>query len=62
MSTADVETENIGLFGMDSALEPYKDHFRYRIMRYVEQKKLIETYEGSLEEFAQGIDEIESNK
>ncbi|XP_027092189.1 1,4-alpha-glucan-branching enzyme 1, chloroplastic/amyloplastic isoform X1 [Coffea arabica] len=54
MSTADVETENIGLFGMDSALESYKDHFRYRIMRYVEQKKLIETYEGSLEEFAQG--------
>ncbi|KAL3505491.1 hypothetical protein ACH5RR_035332 [Cinchona calisaya] len=54
MPNTEEDTENIGLFGVDPALESYKDHFRYRIKRYIEQKKLIETYEGSLEEFAQG--------
>ncbi|KAI8016949.1 1,4-alpha-glucan-branching enzyme [Camellia lanceoleosa] len=38
--------------GTDPGLEPFIDHFRYRVKRYVDQKKLIEKYEGSLEEFA----------
>ncbi|KAK4382632.1 1,4-alpha-glucan-branching enzyme 1, chloroplastic/amyloplastic [Sesamum angolense] len=45
------DVENIGLFGLDPGLEAYKDHFRYRIKRYVDQKKLIEENETSLEEF-----------
>lgn len=50
----DVKTENIGLLNLDPALEPYLDHFRYRMKRYVDQKMLIQKYEGGLEEFAQG--------
>lgn len=48
------DAENIGLLSLDPGLEAYKDHFRYRIRRYVDQKKLIEKHEASLEEFAQG--------
>lgn len=50
----DVETENIGLLNLDPSLEPYLDHFRYRMKRYAEQKKLIEQHEGALEEFSLG--------
>lgn len=50
----DVGTEIIGLVKLDPALEPYLDHFKYRMKRYVDQKKLIEKYEGALEEFALG--------
>nr|ATD50215.1 SBE1-1 [Solanum tuberosum] len=50
----DVKTENIGLLNLDPTLEPYLDHFRHRMKRYVDQKMLIEKYEGPLEEFAQG--------
>jgi 1,4-alpha-glucan branching enzyme len=46
--------ENIGLVSIDPGLESFKDHFRYRMKRYVDQKKLIERYEGGLEEFALG--------
>ncbi|GFP98544.1 1 4-alpha-glucan-branching enzyme [Phtheirospermum japonicum] len=48
------DTENISLFGLDPGLEAYKDHFRYKIRRYADQKMLIEKHEASLEEFAQG--------
>ncbi|KAK4276454.1 hypothetical protein QN277_014602 [Acacia crassicarpa] len=54
MSSFEDEVENIGIFRIDPGLEPYKDHFRYRVKRYVDQKKLIEKYEGGLEEFAKG--------
>lgn len=54
MKTIEEGTEDIGLLGMDPGLEPYKEHFNYRIRRYIDQKKLIEKYEGSVEEFAQG--------
>lgn len=53
--TIEDDTEKIGLFSIDPGLEPFKDHFRYQLKRYVDQKKLIEKYEGSLEEFAQGV-------
>ncbi|KAG8378766.1 hypothetical protein BUALT_Bualt07G0019200 [Buddleja alternifolia] len=52
------DAENIGLFSLDPGLESYKDHFRYRIRRYVDQKKLNDKHESSLEEFAQGNDGI----
>lgn len=48
------DPETISVLDLDQGLGPYKDHFGYRVKRYVEQKKLIETYEGSLEDFAQG--------
>ncbi|XP_010664077.1 1,4-alpha-glucan-branching enzyme 1, chloroplastic/amyloplastic isoform X2 [Vitis vinifera] len=54
MATMGEDTEHIGILDTDPGLEPFKDHFRYRMRRYVEQKELIEKYEGSLEEFAQG--------
>lgn len=59
MTTTEEGVENIRLFELDQGLTPYKDHFAYRIQRYAEQKKLIETYEGSLEDFSLGKDEIE---
>ncbi|CAL5384496.1 unnamed protein product [Camellia sinensis] len=54
MTTSEDDTENIGLLGTDPGLEPFIDHFRYRVKRYVDQKNFIEKYEGSLEEFALG--------
>ncbi|KAL6559488.1 1,4-alpha-glucan-branching enzyme [Orobanche gracilis] len=50
----DEYTENIDLFCLDQGLEAYKGHFRYKIRRYVDQKKLIEKHEAILEEFAHG--------
>ncbi|KAK2999673.1 hypothetical protein RJ639_023752 [Escallonia herrerae] len=54
MMTGLEESENIGILGVDPGLEPYKDHFRYRVRRYLDQKRSIEANEGSLEQFAQG--------
>ncbi|KAL9312514.1 hypothetical protein ACSQ67_017966 [Phaseolus vulgaris] len=54
ISSTEEYLENIGIFSIDPSLKPYKDHFKYRLKRYVEQKKLIEEYEGGLEEFAKG--------
>ncbi|ONI32208.1 hypothetical protein PRUPE_1G354000 [Prunus persica] len=54
VTMTDEEMESIGILSIDQALEPYKEHFKYRIKKYVDQKGLIETYEGGLEEFAQG--------
>lgn len=49
-------TETFAVLDLDPGLRPYKDHFGYRMKRYISQKKLIEKYEGSLEDFAQGND------
>lgn len=49
------DTETVGVLDLDPGLRPYKDHFGYRMKKYISQKKLIENYEGSLEDFAQGI-------
>lgn len=54
MSSSEEDLENISILHVDPSLEPYKDHFKYRLKRYVDQKKLIEAYEGGLEEFAKG--------
>lgn len=54
MGNTEVDTENPGILVVDSTLEPYTDHFRYRLKRYVDQTQLIEKHEGGVEEFAQG--------
>uniref|UniRef100_A0A1D1Z3W9 1,4-alpha-glucan branching enzyme n=2 Tax=Anthurium amnicola TaxID=1678845 RepID=A0A1D1Z3W9_9ARAE len=54
MTTIEEDADNLGIYKVDPSLEKFKGHFRYRSERYVEQKKLIEKYEGSLEDFAQG--------
>ncbi|CAN0927405.1 1,4-alpha-glucan-branching enzyme 1, chloroplastic/amyloplastic (Fragment) [Linum grandiflorum] len=51
---AEEDMDNIGLLSGDPGLHPFKDHFRYRLKRYVEQKKLLEKHEGGLKQFAQG--------
>jgi 1,4-alpha-glucan branching enzyme len=62
LATSEEDTESIGLFDLDPRLVPYGDHFRYIMKRYTEQKKLIENYEGSLEEFALGFLKFGFNK
>lgn len=54
MPSTEEDLENIGILRVDPSLEPHKDHFKYRLKRYLDQKKLIEAYEGGLEEFAKG--------
>ncbi|PIA46829.1 hypothetical protein AQUCO_01500400v1 [Aquilegia coerulea] len=54
MTSSQDETENIAIMGLDPGLEGFKDHLKYRTQKYVEQKNLIENFEGSLEDFAQG--------
>ncbi|KAJ8625678.1 hypothetical protein MRB53_034208 [Persea americana] len=48
------DVDDIGILRLDPSLVPFKDHLRYRTGKYVDQKKLIEKHEGSLEEFSQG--------
>ncbi|CAL5205530.1 unnamed protein product [Lathyrus oleraceus] len=54
MPSVEEDFENIGILNVDSSLEPFKDHFKYRLKRYLHQKKLIQEYEGGLQEFAKG--------
>ncbi|KAG6509597.1 hypothetical protein ZIOFF_027597 [Zingiber officinale] len=53
-STTIEEDVQLGVFEIDPSLEKFKDHFSYRTKKYIETKSMIEKYEGSLEEFAQG--------
>lgn len=48
------DMEITGLLSIDPGLESFKDHFRYRMQRFTNQKQLIEKYEGGLEEFSKG--------
>lgn len=54
MVSEEDDKENIGILSTDPGLAPFKDHFEYRVRKYVERKKLLEKHEGSLEEFATG--------
>lgn len=58
MTTTEEDVQHHGIFDLDPSLEKFKDHLIYRSKKYVEQKSLIEKFEGSLEEFAQGIKHI----
>ncbi|OVA00600.1 Glycoside hydrolase [Macleaya cordata] len=60
--TTEVDTEDIDIMGFDPGMKPYKDHLEYRSRKYKEQKVLIEKYEGTLEEFAQGYSRFGFNK
>ncbi|ESR48590.1 hypothetical protein CICLE_v10000256mg [Citrus x clementina] len=62
MTRMEDETENIGILSTDQGLEPFKDHFKYRMKRYVDQKLLLEKHEGGLEEFAKGYLEFGFNR
>ncbi|KAJ6351985.1 hypothetical protein OIU76_001239 [Salix suchowensis] len=62
MTTVGDDMENIGLLSIDPGLESFKEHFRYRMKRYVDQKKLIERHEGGLEEFALGYKKFGFNR
>ncbi|KAL0016830.1 hypothetical protein SO802_003899 [Lithocarpus litseifolius] len=54
MTSTEEDTDDIGILGSDPGLEKYKDHFKYRVRKFAEQKALFEKYERGLEEFAQG--------
>ena len=54
MTSSEEDADNIGILRIDPGLEPYKDHFACRVRRYIDQKALLEKYEGGLEEFALG--------
>lgn len=54
MTPIEDDIERIGILNVDPGLEPFRDHFKYRMKRYVDQKKLFEKHEGGLEEFAKG--------
>ncbi|XP_021900771.1 1,4-alpha-glucan-branching enzyme 1, chloroplastic/amyloplastic-like [Carica papaya] len=54
MTNFERDSENIGILVVDPALEGYKDHFRYRMKRYVDQKMLLIKHEGGLKGFARG--------
>lgn len=58
MTTTEEDVQHCGIFDLDPSLENFKDHLIYRSKKYVEQKSLIEKFEGSLEEFSQGIKHI----
>ncbi|XP_015884098.3 1,4-alpha-glucan-branching enzyme 1, chloroplastic/amyloplastic [Ziziphus jujuba] len=54
VTSTDQEMEHIGILSIDPGLEQHQDHFEYRVRRYLDQKSLIQKYEGGLEEFARG--------
>lgn len=54
ITAPDEEMEPIGILSTDPGLEQYKDHFKYRVGKYLDQIKLFDEHEGGLEEFAKG--------
>lgn len=56
------DDETLGIFNIDPMLEPYKEHFKYTMNRYTDQKELIEKYEGGLEEFSKGYLKLGFNR
>ncbi|KAJ1260830.1 hypothetical protein BS78_10G262500 [Paspalum vaginatum] len=54
MATAKGDVDHLPIYDLDPNLEKFKDHFNYRMKRYLDQKCSIEKNEGSLEEFSKG--------
>jgi 1,4-alpha-glucan branching enzyme len=54
MATAEEDVNHLPIYEVDPKLEEFKDHFSYRMKRYLDQKRSIEKNEGSLEEFSKG--------
>jgi hypothetical protein len=53
-TTAEEDVNHLPIYKVDLKLEEFKDHFIYRMKRYLDQKRSIEKNEGSLEEFSKG--------
>ncbi|CAD6338235.1 unnamed protein product [Miscanthus lutarioriparius] len=54
MATAKGDIDHLPIYDLDPKLEKFKDHFSYRMKRFLDQKGSIEENEGSLEEFSKG--------
>jgi 1,4-alpha-glucan branching enzyme len=54
MATGGDGLGRLPIYDLDPKLAGFKDHFDYRMKRYLDQKQSIEQHEGSLEEFAKG--------
>ena len=54
METDEGGLDHLPIYDLDPKLAEFKDHFDYRMKRYLDQKQLIEEHEGSLEEFSKG--------
>ncbi|KAM7256311.1 hypothetical protein ACFE04_012052 [Oxalis oulophora] len=48
------DLENMAILQTDPDLESFKDHFKYRMKKYTDQKELFEKHEGGLAEFSKG--------
>ncbi|XP_072966487.1 1,4-alpha-glucan-branching enzyme, chloroplastic/amyloplastic-like [Typha angustifolia] len=54
MTPVEEDAEHLGIFDVDPSLRQFEDHMIDRSNRYTEQKSLLEKYEVSLQDFAQG--------
>nr|CAB3469087.1 unnamed protein product [Digitaria exilis] len=54
MAATKDDVDHLPIYKLDPKLEKFKDHFSYRMTRYLDQKCSIEKNEGSLEEFSKG--------
>ncbi|XP_039844904.1 1,4-alpha-glucan-branching enzyme, chloroplastic/amyloplastic isoform X3 [Panicum virgatum] len=54
MAASQDDVDHLPIYKLDPDLEKFKDHFSYRMKRYLDQKCSIEKNEGSLEEFSKG--------
>lgn len=54
METTEENVDQLPIYDLDPKLAELKDHFSYRMKRYLDQKCLIEKHEGSLEDFSKG--------
>jgi 1,4-alpha-glucan branching enzyme len=51
MATAEEDVNHLPIYAVDPKLEEFKDHFSYRMKRYLDQKRSIEKNEGTLRNF-----------
>lgn len=61
MVTAEDGVGDLPIYDLDPKFAGFKDHFSYRMKMYLEQKHLIEKYEGGLEEFSKGYLKFDIN-
>jgi 1,4-alpha-glucan branching enzyme len=54
MATAKGNVDHLPIYDLDPKLVKFKDHFSYRMKKFLDQKGSIEENEGSLEEFSKG--------
>ncbi|CAL4966295.1 unnamed protein product [Urochloa decumbens] len=54
MAATEVDVNHLPIYKVDPKLEKFKDHFSYRMKKYLDQKCSIEKNEGCLEDFSKG--------